>query len=246
MPVPFKETTTALQRIDLMMKELEQRKKDLKVAAERRGKLMIYVRHNKLTRADLSSVAYQLPKTRITRKDREANLVKKRARSGKDYPPKAELVPFGKRLRSIIKQSGYTYTEIGKAIGMHGSMIPGWERGQWQIKPDKLKKLEKFLGVSFKDVLPSREAKLRAIVKKYKPRKTGLVVKPELAKFGARLREARTAKGLSAEAVGKEIGKNPSMITAWERGKWKVKPEDLAKLTKLYGNDLLTYGGKAE
>ena len=98
MPVPFKEATTALQRIDLMMKELEQRKKDLKVAAERRGKLMIYVRHNKLTRADLSSVAYQLPKTRITRKDREANLVKKRARSGKDYPPKAELVPFGKRL----------------------------------------------------------------------------------------------------------------------------------------------------
>jgi ribosome-binding protein aMBF1 (putative translation factor) len=166
MATPYTDTSAALKRIDDAMKELEQRKKDLKLAAERRRKLNIYVKHNKLTRSDLHAVASTMAKLRISRKDREEREArlhavvvkhakpKAKRKGGKDYPAKAELVPLGRRIAELINQKGVTYSEVGKAIGMHGSMVPGWEQGRWRIRPDKLARLEKYFGTPLANLLP--------------------------------------------------------------------------------------------
>lgn len=50
------------------------------------------------------------------------------------------------------------------------------------------------------------------------------------AELGARIRQARTERGLSQTDLGKALGYKPSMVSAFESGTRRLKVEDLAKL----------------
>jgi len=52
--------------------------------------------------------------------------------------------------------------------------------------------------------------------------------------FGERLRELRTEKGLSARALGDEVGVSNASIIDWENGKHEVKAESLIRLAKFF------------
>lgn len=63
-------------------------------------------------------------------------------------------------------------------------------------------------------------------------------IKPELVAVGNRVRELRTAKGMTAVQLGRAVGRDPSLITAWERGFWRIKPDMVLKLEKVLGEKL--------
>jgi len=52
--------------------------------------------------------------------------------------------------------------------------------------------------------------------------------------FAERLKELRTAKGLSVEALAKTIGVSSGSISCWENNKYDIKSEYLIRLAKFF------------
>ena len=53
-------------------------------------------------------------------------------------------------------------------------------------------------------------------------------------KFGERLKELRTEKGLSQKALASKLGCNQSMISFWENGINEPTITNLVKLTQIF------------
>lgn len=137
-----------MQKIEQAIEELKARRKQLQSRDAIRTRLLRYCNEQGYTRADLFAVIAQMPKIRITRKDREARLKEVR---NKHAPLKSkgkpELVTFGVKLRTARAAKGLSQTEVGKAIGKHPSLVGSWEMGKWRCVPENLAKLEKLYGV---------------------------------------------------------------------------------------------------
>ena len=58
---------------------------------------------------------------------------------------------------------------------------------------------------------------------------------PLLRKVGARLRKARTAKGISQEELAGTVGMDRSYVSGLERGEFNVSLLALAKLARAVG-----------
>ena len=52
--------------------------------------------------------------------------------------------------------------------------------------------------------------------------------------IGERIRGLRTEKGLSAKALGKEIGVSDASIIDWENNKHEIKVESLIRLARFF------------
>ena len=52
--------------------------------------------------------------------------------------------------------------------------------------------------------------------------------------IGTKIRELRTASGLSQEKLATELGAAPNTISRWETGTYKTTPEDLDKLARFF------------
>lgn len=72
LPVFGKKTVSEMEDIDLRIKELKERKKQLKSRSGVRVRLLQYCQRHQLSRADLIATIDRLPLIRITKKHREA------------------------------------------------------------------------------------------------------------------------------------------------------------------------------
>lgn len=66
------------------------------------------------------------------------------------------------------------------------------------------------------------------------------------SQIGSRLRKARGRAGLSQTQVGEKLSVNYVTVSRWERGKQRIRAENLIALSELYGEDLTSLAsGKA-
>jgi len=56
--------------------------------------------------------------------------------------------------------------------------------------------------------------------------------------FSERLKELRTAKGLTGEELGKAIGVSGATVSFWENRKSDIKSENLKKLAEFFGESI--------
>jgi hypothetical protein len=91
-------------KIEQAIEELKARRKQLQSRDVIRTRLLRYCNENGYTRADLFVVIQQLPKVRITKRDREARLKEIRNKhapaKASDSRRKPELVTFGAKLKA--------------------------------------------------------------------------------------------------------------------------------------------------
>ena len=56
--------------------------------------------------------------------------------------------------------------------------------------------------------------------------------------LGRRLQDARKARGLTQQDVAKDLGIARTTVTAIEQGERRVRPEELIRLSRLYGREV--------
>jgi ribosome-binding protein aMBF1 (putative translation factor) len=61
------------------------------------------------------------------------------------------------------------------------------------------------------------------------------IPKPELVPMGSRIEAGRHAMELSLKQAGAKLDLHPSVLSGYEKGKWRAGPEAAAKIEKLYG-----------
>jgi ribosome-binding protein aMBF1 (putative translation factor) len=147
-----------LKKIEEAMAELKARAKQLRSRVSQRTRLLRYVTEQGYTRSDLMSCVPHMPKTRLTRKDREKRLAEvrqkhapkvKRKQTVLKNKPKPENMAAAHQLKAAREAKGWTMQELAGKIGVHGSMISSWELGKWGVTPENRKKLEAALGFKF-------------------------------------------------------------------------------------------------
>lgn len=81
----------------------------------------------------------------------------------------------------------------------------------------------------------TREQRLEQyLAQKGKPQKHK-IPKAEYVQLGLKIRQLRNAKGWTSEQLAKKIGVHSSMLTAWERGVFRMTERPYKKLTTLLG-----------
>jgi len=143
-----------LQKLEALRKQIDeqisQAKENDLTRENARAQLLAFCKKNDIKRVDLTWVYNEIPPQVITRKMRakrinEERLAKRRKR-GAQYPPKPDLMPWGRQLRDIRQKGEMTATEVARAVGCHVSMINGWERGMWKLSKTQYAKLTDVLG----------------------------------------------------------------------------------------------------
>ena len=117
-----------------------------------------------------------------------------------EQPIEEEKSMDGATLKSIRLSHGLTAEQMGKIIGKSPSIVISYEKGKYKMQLDAIERLEKWL-----ETAPSMEEKKEM--------------------DGATLKSIRIAHGLSKRALGRIIGKSPTMIFFYEEGKTKMPQE---------------------
>lgn len=115
------------------------------------------------------------------------------------------------KLLAYCKKEGYTRGDVG-----------------WVYDQLPLQRISKYHRLK-------RIAESQEVTPRRKRTKPAHPVKSELIPWGQQLRKIRTKGQMRAAEVGKAIGYHESMVTAWERGAFRLKEEQYKKLTDALG-----------
>lgn len=108
----------------------------------------------------------------------------------------------GQMIRKARKHAGLTQTELGRKIGVSGSMIGQWENDLRNPKPASIAKLTAATGVDIVESLESQRFDAH---------------NPMKDMFND-IRKARKAAGLTQEALAKKLNVNRATISKYETG----------------------------
>ena len=145
-----KELSREIARLQAMQKELEERIELAKQGHQVRVQLLAYVKKEGLNRADVGWVYAQMPATRITKASRlKRAAAKARSQVGKNIP-KPELVPMGSRIEAARHAMELSLKQAGLKLGLHQSVLSGYEKGKWRAGPEAAAKMEKLYGITIK------------------------------------------------------------------------------------------------
>jgi ribosome-binding protein aMBF1 (putative translation factor) len=142
-----KDVAKEIVRLQDMQKEILARIEQAKQGHQSRIQLLAYAKKQNMTRSDVGWVYAQMPATRITRKARL-----KRARSSQlsKNAPKPELQAMGDRMTEARKAKGISVKEASAKLGLHPSVIAGYEKGKWRAGPEARAKIEKLYDITIK------------------------------------------------------------------------------------------------
>lgn len=124
--------------------------------------------------------------------------------------------PAPNRLKELREAKGLTLRELADALEMDYSTFGHIERGRREFSVDSLQRACDYFGVSTDYMLMRTN---NAEPKEY----------PEMPEWKNRLRELRTAAGLTTEELGAAMEIDPSMITHIEKGDKNFSIESLKR-----------------
>jgi len=121
-----------------------------------------------------------------------------------EYPK--EFRHLGDHIRAKRLDLGLQIKQLARQLGTDEGSVAAWEDGSRRPSLRKLPKVLEFL--------------------KYDPRTPSKTI-------GERLRQYRTARGVSHRELARAIGVDPSTVNSWERGEHKPSRKCLRMLAKV-------------
>ncbi|WP_374713760.1 helix-turn-helix domain-containing protein [Symbiobacterium terraclitae] len=149
---------------------------------------------------------------------------------------------LGKRIKELRESRQWRQVDLGQRLGVTGSAVTQWERGQRVPDPATLQRIADLFGVSV-DYLLGRTESAPTQSRLYL---FGAVSDGKTAMTRSVLRELRERAGLTVAELAQRSGVPESRVTAYERGEEEYTGYDLVRLATTLNVSASYLAGKSD